>query len=322
MGFEFSPAFAIYLFSAIGVVLFVEAAYLLFHNTKSYRERVNRRLRVMQDEPDRESVLIQLRRERGLTASGGYALRLQGLNRLVLQSGVTLGVGTLAGLAAAGSLVAAIAVATVRGSLVEAAAAAICIGFVLPLGALRHLRARRLKAFATRFPDAIDIVVRSLRAGHPVPVAIAMVAREMPDPVGSEFGIAADEITYGSDLESAMRNLAFRVGQDDLPLFVTAVAIQSSTGGNLREILDGLSGIIRLRIKMRRKVAALSAEGRMGALILSALPILLFAAIQVVAPDFYGGVWHDSLTYNVLAATAAWMIAGNIVMYKMINFRI
>ena len=98
--------------------------------------------------------------------------------------------------------------------------------------AAAFMRKRRQKTFGAQFPDALDIIVRSLRAGHPVPVAIAMVAREMPDPIGTEFGIVADEITYGADLETAMRNLYFRVGQDDLPLFVTAVAIQSSTGGN------------------------------------------------------------------------------------------
>ena len=92
---------------------------------------------------------------------------------------------------------------------------------------LRMLRSRRQKKFGAQFPDAIDIIVRSLRAGHPVPIAISMVAREMADPMGTEFGIVADEITYGADLETAMRNLYFRVGQDDLPLFVTAVAIQS-----------------------------------------------------------------------------------------------
>ncbi len=108
---------------------------------------------------------------------------------------------------------------------------------MLPYLVLRFLRGRRQKAFGAQFPDALDMIVRSLRAGHPVPIAITMVAREMPDPIGSEFGIVADEITYGADLETALRNLYFRVGQDDLPLFVTAVAIQGSTGGNLGEIL-------------------------------------------------------------------------------------
>ena len=124
----------------------------------------------------------------------------------------------------------------------------------MPLLALHVLRGRRQKKFGAQFPDAIDIIVRSLRAGHPVPIAITMVAREMADPIGTEFGIVVDEITYGADLETAMRNLYFRVGQDDLPLFVTAVAIQGSTGGNLGEILENLSAVIRERFKMRRKI--------------------------------------------------------------------
>ena len=103
------------------------------------------------------------------------------------------------------------------------------------------MRKRRHGKFAAQFPDAMDIIVRSLRAGHPVPVAVGLVAQELPDPIGTEFGIAADEITYGADVETAMRNLYFRVGQEDLPLFVTAVSIQGSTGGNLSEILSNLS---------------------------------------------------------------------------------
>src|SRR2546423_3289802 len=117
----------------------------------------------------------------------------------------------------------------------------------------------------------MDIMVRSLRAGHPVRVAGGLVAQELPDRIGTEFGIAADEITYGADVETAMRNLYFRVGQEDLPLFVTAVAIQGSTGGNLGEILANLSAVIRERFKMRRKIRALAAEGRASALILSSL---------------------------------------------------
>ena len=128
-----------------------------------------------------------------------------------------------------------------RGDLLEALGAALFCCTLLPLLVLKFKRGRRQKAFGAQFPDALDIIVRSLRAGHPVPIAIAMVAREMADPIGTEFGIVADEITYGADLETGMRNLYFRIGQEDLPLFVTAVAIQSSTGGNLGEILQNLS---------------------------------------------------------------------------------
>ena len=209
-----------------------------------------------------------------------------------------------------------------RGNIFEAILLALFAGIVLPFIALRILRGRRRKQFGAQFPDAIDIIVRSLRAGHPVPIAITMVARESPDPVGTEFGLVSDEITYGADLETAMRNLYYRIGQDDLPLFVTAVAIQSSTGGNLGEILQNLSAVIRQRFKMRRKIRALAAEGRASALILSSLPIGIFFIIQFIAPDFYGSVWHQDLPKTVLAMAGTWMGIGNLIMYRLVNFRV
>ncbi|HXW49229.1 MAG TPA: type II secretion system F family protein, partial [Xanthobacteraceae bacterium] len=181
---------------------------------------------------------------------------------------------------------------------------------------------RRQKRFAAQFPESLDIIVRSLRAGHPVPIAITMVGREMADPIGSEFGIVADEITYGADLETAMRNLYSRIGSEDLPLFVTAVGIQSATGGNLGEILANLSSVIRARFKIRRKIRALAAESRASAMILSALPIGLFIIIQFVSPEFYGAVWHEYLTKLLLCGALVWMTIGNLIMFRMVNFRI
>src|SRR5205085_892291 len=187
----------------------------------------------------------------------------------------------------------------------------------MPPLVLKILRSRRQKKFSAQFPDGLDIIVRSLRAGHPVPIAISMVAKEMPDPIGTEFGIVSDELTYGSDLETAMRNLYFRIGTDDLPLFVTAVAIQRSTGGNLGEILENLSSVIRQRFKMRRKIRALAAEGRASAIILSSLPIAMFLIIQIVAPDFYASVWDEDITKTALATAATWMGLGNFIMFRL-----
>src|SRR5256885_5056592 len=184
------------------------------------------------------------------------------------------------------------------------------------------MRKRGHGKFAAQFPDAMDIIVRSLRAGHPVPVAVGLVAQEMPDPIGTEFGIAADEITYGADVETAMRNLSFRVGQEDLPLFVTAVAIQGSTGGNLSEILENLSSTIRQRFKMRRKIRALAAEGKFSAFFLSGLPVAIFFLLGMVAPDFYGSVWDHQVTKVGLGLAGLWMAVGDLVMYRMVNFRI
>ena len=322
MPFDIDPQYVIYGFAIVSAVLFGEGAYLLFFSKASYRNRINRRLALLNDTVDRQSILVQIRKERGLTMGGDFRLPVLSLNKLIVQSGLSVGLSRIALFGGIGAVGVFALLIVVRGSIVEALIASLVSGLCLPYLVLRMLRARRQKKFGAQFPDAIDIIVRSLRAGHPVPVAVAMVAREQADPIGSEFGIVADEVTYGADLETAMRNLYSRVGQDDLPLFVTAVAIQGSTGGNLSEILQNLSAVIRQRFKMRRKVKALAAEGRASALILSSLPIGMFAIVQIVAPDFYAGVWNEDLTKKSLAVAGSWMGLGNFIMYRMVNFRI
>ena len=123
---------------------------------------------------------------------------------------------------------------------------------------LQRARRRRIAAFSEQFPDALDVIARGLRAGHPFRVAIGLVAREMPDPVGSEFGIVADEIMFGLEQSVAVDNLGPRVGHNDLSFFSTAVNIQHQTGGNLAEILSRLSRMLRSRLKLRLKIRALS----------------------------------------------------------------
>lgn len=323
MPFEFDQVTLIYLFAAVATILFVEALYLVFFSAASYKSTVNRRMRLMQVEPNRENILVQLRRERSLTPGGDFSLTtLQSLNRLVMQSGLTIGLWKFAGVVAAVTAVIFCALLWYGFNLVPALAGSALSAIVLPYLALKMMRGRRHKNFGAQFPDAIDIIVRSLRAGHPVPVAVQMVGREMPDPVGTEFGMVSDEITYGADLETALRNLYFRVGQDDLPLFVTAVAIQGSTGGNLSEILGNLSAVIRQRFKMRRKIKALAAEGRFSAFILSGLPIAMFLVLQVMAPDFYGNVWKVEMTKIVLGCAGGWMAMGNLIMFRLVNFKI
>jgi tight adherence protein B len=322
MPFELDPTYAIYAAAAVSAILFGEGVYLLFFSAASYRNRVNRRLALLSDTVDRQSILVQLRKERGLTMGGDFRLPVASINRLIVQSGVRVGLSRIGVLAAIASASTFLGLIVVRGSSVEALLGMLFSGLFLPYFTLRMMRGRRQKKFAAQFPDAIDIIVRSLRAGHPVPVAVSMVAREMQDPIGSEFGLVADEITYGADLETAMRSLYSRVGQDDLPLFVTAVAIQGSTGGNLGEILQNLSGVIRQRFKMRRKVKALAAEGRASAIILSSLPILMFIVVQIAAPDFYGSVWQFDITKTILGIGICWMMVGNLIMYKLVNFKI
>ena len=319
---NFDTVYVFYAFIGISAFLIFEAAYLLFFRIASYRKSINRRIELLKDQTDREGVLVQLRKERGLTKAGDYRLPVEYLNRLILQSGLSTGVIKLAIYVFVVAVLAAVAMHVIKGNPLYTALTFAFFLTAAPLLWLKILRSRRQKKFGAQFPDALDIIVRSLRAGHPVPVAITMVGRELPDPCGTEFGIVADEVTYGADLESAMRNLYFRVGQDDLPLFVTAVAIQGSTGGNLGEILQNLSSVIRLRFKMRRKVRALASEGRASAMILASLPVVIFGIINLVAPDFYASVWHHEMTKIALASAAGWMGVGILIMYRMVNFKI
>src|SRR5688572_2877104 len=188
MPFEFDTTYLIYLLVAASAGLFVEGIYLLFFAGSSYRKNVNRRLKLLKDQPGREQILVQLRRERGLSTTGGYSIALEGLNRLVIQSGLTMGINKLVTFIVIGAVAAFGAGMVLRGNLLEALMIALFCGTTLPCFVLRILRGRRQKAFGAQFADALDMIVRSLRAGHPVPIALAMVAREMKDPCGSEFG--------------------------------------------------------------------------------------------------------------------------------------
>jgi tight adherence protein B len=305
----------------LGAILVAESLYLLLAERKSTRDRVNRRVRLSRPDGDRQAVLLSLRKERGIAASGEVDGRVAAFARLVAQAGLTIGIPRLAAFAVLAGLAAGLAVGLLGESLVEGLAAFAAGTVLLPLATLHMLRSRRQKRFGLQLPEAIELVVRSLKAGHPVPVAIGLVGREMADPIGTEFGIVADEVTYGSDLVSALRKMQARVGQEDLPLFLTAVSIQATSGGNLREILQSLSDVIRSRIKMRRKIRAISAEGRISAYFLTAMPVLLMLAIHVMSPDYYGAVWGETMTTVGLAAAGGWLFLGNLMMKKMIAFK-
>lgn len=204
-------------------------------------------------------------------------------------------------------------------------AAALVVGLiaaVVPFTTLLWLRASRIRKFETQLPDLLDTMVRSIRAGHPIPVSIRMVVQEYPDPAGVEFQQVADELTYGMDLETAMRNLGNRVRLHDLQIVISAISIQSKSGGNLAEILGNLAKVVRDRLRMRLKIRALSAEGRLSAIVLSALPFALYAILSVTAPAFYGDIWQHSIVYPVFIAAGIWMAIGNFVMWRLVSFEV
>ena len=311
--------YVVYAGAALFGIMIAEAIYMLYAGKQDRRAAINRRVKLQEKKISQEQVLIQLRKERGL--EGRAFLSMESLRKLRVQSGVTMPMTRFLGITA-GVALAVVSMGFFYGLPLLIALAiwpVLCV--VLPLKVLKFRRGRRHKIFGVQLPEALELITRSLKAGHPVPVAVGMVAREMPDPIGTEFGVVADEVTYGSDLVSALHNLYERVGQEDLPLFVTAVSIQSSSGGNLREILDGLSMTIRERGKLKRKVRAISTEGRMSAYILTAVPCLLGAAIMVLMPHFYTSVWDEPMTWYMLGASFAWLMLGNAMMFKMSNFK-
>jgi tight adherence protein B len=160
------------------------------------------------------------------------------------------------------------------------------VGGLLPLFKLNLDRTKRIQRFEEQLPDAIDMVKRALRAGHPFNGAIKLVADEMDDPVAGEFGTTFADINYGNDTRRAMMGLLHRVPSVTVMALVTSVLVQRETGGNLAEILDRISFVVRGRFKLQRKVKTLSAEGRMSAWILAMVPLVLFAVVWVTTPDY------------------------------------
>ena len=179
------------------------------------------------------------------------------------------------------------------GRLVMLATVAALIGGVLPLMILQVRANRAKRKMIEQFPIALDVFVRGLRAGHPISAALELLTVEMPDPIGTQFGRVVDEVAYGADMRDALQSMAERWDLDDMRMFVVSLSVQSETGGNLAEVLENLTKVIRERASMMMKVRALSSEGRMTGLMLTALPILAFSALFLINPSFYLDVSDD-----------------------------
>ena len=312
--------YLVYAMAAAAAILVVEVLYLQLVRRRN-RGAINRRLhKEAQGDGQAQDNLRQLLRERGLTDSGDYLFGLIWLNRLYAQSGITGNPVVHFVRFVAVAAVAAIAVRLFGFSIFAALAIFLLLGLLLPLWRLRRTRTRRLRTFERQLPDALDMIVRSLRAGHPTTVAVGLVGRELSDPVGTEFGIAYDEVTFGAQLETAVARMAERVGFEGLQLLSVALSIQSKTGGNLTEILSNLSHVLRSRMVLRLKVRALASEGKMSAIMMSIFPLAMFLILQLIAPSYYGKVWNDPLVLPVMTGFGLWALLGDFIMYRMVNF--
>lgn len=302
------------------VLLGLQALYWILFKGRRDEKAINRRLLLTTRFGNPNEVLEVLRRERGLEIIADIPA-FDGINRLIVQSGVKLTpVSLLLLTVPLGVLYYAVLVLATRSSLLATCLAAPAVAVSIYMF-LRVARSRRIAAFGDQFPDALDVIVRGLRAGHPFRVALGLAAREMPDPVGSEFGVVADEIMFGQDQDRAIEALGQRVGYPDLSFFATAVSVQHQTGGNLAEILSRLSHLLRSRLKLRLKIRALSSEGRLSAIALSLAPFVLFGIVTLVSPDYFGSVKDHPIMQMGAAVGLFLILVGNIVMYRMVNFK-
>jgi tight adherence protein B len=204
--------------------------------------------------------------------------------------------------------------------LIVAFAGATAVG--LPVTVVGFLAQRRRKKMQAQFPVALDIFVRGLRSGHPIAGAMDLLINEMEDPIGSEFGLVIDEVSYGAELTDALNDMAQRWDLDDIRMFVVSLSVQNETGGNLAEILDNLSKVIRERTSLYLKVRALSSEGRMTGWLLVALPIFTFVALFLMNPGFYLDVAQDPIFYIGFPAMLVWYAIGVIAIRKMVNLKV
>ena len=286
------------------------------------RVQVNRRLKVAETVEGISALVLELRKQRGLTASGGRAERLRWLSDLIIASGVPYQPRKWLAYAAAAATAGAAGGLMLLKNPVGLAAGAVLGGVVAPYVFLKMAAGKRRTALGYQLPQALEIIVRSLEAGHPVPTAVALVGREMADPVGTEFGMAGDEIAYGATLEQAVERMAERCQHPDMDLFAATVRLQEKTGGNLTGLLKLNAATIRDRHKMRLKIKAASSEGRASAAILTAAPFLALGFITISSPKFYGDVIHEPVVRWGLVIIGGWMFLGNLVMRRMIDMRL
>jgi tight adherence protein B len=198
---------------------------------------------------------------------------------------------------------------------------ALCF-FVLPWLWLYMKRAQRLKKFAGQLPDAMELVARALRAGHSLAAGMHVVAEEMPAPVCKEFGRVYEEQNLGIPLEEAMKSMCDRVPNLDLRFFVTSVAIQRQTGGDLAEILDRIGHVIRERFKILGQVKALTAEGRLSGVVLIALPIGLFLMMLWMKPDYVELLWKDPMGVKMSIGAVVLMLLGSLAIKKIVDIKV
>ena len=316
------------------VVFAVERVLSIFVGRKLETQAINQRLELIGRGVSRGQAMQLLRRQATMLPEHlpgfivGPAIRFE---KMLMAAGVSVPTGRLAAILIATPLI------IFGGIIVMLVATGGALGFgrLLMLGTISFLigagipilifqvKANRMrKKIEEQFPVALDVFVRGLRAGHPIAAALDLLTVEMPDPIGSQFGIVVDEVTYGADLRDALSAMADRWDLEDMRMFVVSLSVQNETGGNLAEILENLTQVIRERASMMRKVRALSSEGRMTAVMLSALPVLAFTLLFIGNPKFYLDVADDPAFLPGYVALLTLYAIGFFTIRRMVDLKV
>jgi tight adherence protein B len=311
----------------IAVVFLLEGAYLTWNSYKGPEAtRIERRLQAM-SAGAYHSENMTLMKERLLSETKvlqRFLLsfpRVHQLDRILLQSGLKLKVGSFLGITLAFGI--GIFFITRLFHLPLIISVLIALGSAtVPWMLVMRCRHKRLIKFEEQLPDAIDLMCRALRAGHALPQSLKMIGDEMSDPIAGEFRTTFDEVNYGFSLHEAMMNLATRIPSTDLRYMVIAVLIQRETGGNLAELLGNISALIRARLKLYGTIRVLSAEGKLSAWILTILPFAVAVIINLLNPDFMKVLWEDQTGFLMVAGIVCMMVAGIFWMRQIIRIKV
>jgi tight adherence protein B len=321
---QISAAPLIYVLIFVAVILLVEGLYLtVFGKSISLNSRVSRRLSLLEKNGNREQVLEQLRKEMsqhmnsmGIPLYSILATKAQRANIAFSPKQLVLIMAALSVVSYLGLTLGTEASTPVR----------VLVGLVMGVGGVYtwvdRKAKKRMALLEEQLPDAVELMVRSLRVGHPFSSAIAIVAKEVPDPLGTEFGMIADEAAYGRDVADSLKAFAERMDSQDLRFLAVAVTIQQQSGGNLAEILEGLAKVIRARFKLFRRVKAITAEAKWSGMFLSGFPIAALIMISVIRPDYYDDVKDTPAFIPAALIVAVFLIVNVIFMKMMVNIKV
>jgi tight adherence protein B len=304
----------------LGVLLLFEGLRQLLSRGEDASGARNRRMKMIAAGASAEQVLSLLK-----PRAGQWALHqvpfIGALPAEMRRAGITIRPAVF--LTGSLALAAVIALAgSLRFGILPGLGAGLLLGLALPLAVVAEMRRRRIDLLTRQLPDALDLMARGLKVGHPLNATIGTVAHDMSDPVASEFGVMVDQIAYGDDIVAAFADLAERVGTEDARYLATSVAIQNGTGGDLSRVLMTLAKVIRGRIMLRRRIMAISSEGRLTALFLSAMPFLIFTASSLSNPSYYWDVADDPLFRPMAYTVVGLVVANYLIMRRLVNFKV